>query len=111
MININIAWKINPDQNADENADSLLAFVSALEARGIAVNTVAQSTRSNASNGPSNVEKGHYETRYCEVRGLKRMKVPATWTGSREDYAKAQLDGELPTEDHEEDHEVDPFAS
>lgn len=102
MINLNITFALKPDQTPELNASFVSAFIRALEEKGHSVNGIETPSptrvpRVSASSG----DKGPNELALLEKRGLQRMKVPASWTGTREDYAAHCLKDENPDVDEE----------
>lgn len=84
MINITLA--LSPDRTAQENAEYAAAFFDHLASLG----HYQQKKDSDKKLIPS--DKGLWEMKFLETRGLQRMLVPRTWDGTREEYAKSQLD-------------------
>ena len=51
----------------------------------------------------------HGQLALLEKRGLQRMKVPASWTGTREDYAAHCLKDENPVDEETTDNSDDVY--
>lgn len=96
MINLNINLSIKLEQLADSELRSqFIKAVSLLHNEmadyGLPVTIKAPSAPRITSN--ASTEKGQHELAFLESTGQKRMKVPSTWTGSREAYAESRLNG------------------
>ena len=97
MIHLNINYTLKPENGTPElNAAYVASFIEALDKKGVCVNTTMDKPQRVAS--PTIGQKGPFEAQYIASRNLSRMKVPATWNGSREDYAKAMLESTVPVE-------------
>jgi hypothetical protein len=108
MINLNITYNITGGIPAIDHAEYLAAFLAALEAKGHKITCELQRPSKEAVNKQ---EKGEWEAKFLEAKGLSRMKVPSLWNGTREDFAKLALTnsmvGETTTELSEEVEEDD----
>lgn len=107
MINLNITYSINNALSAIDHAEYIASFLAALESKGHKITCEVQKPSKEAVNKQ---EKGEWEAKFLEAKGLSRMKVPSSWNGTREDFAKLALtnsmEGETTTELSEEVEEV-----
>lgn len=104
-MNLNINFALKPEMPVNDAARYLAAFIRAAKAEGleIQVNPVKQVREPTIT-----CEKGPFETQYIQQRGLTRMKVPASWNGTREEFAKSVLE-QTPDIKEEEEDEIHPF--
>lgn len=104
MVSLTLTMSIKAENGKPaEHADYVAALVKELAERGIHLNAQNQVSKIRPE-----TEKGPNEIAYLESRGLKRMKVPATWNGTREAYAAHMLESKEP-ESEEPESEVETF--
>ena len=99
---LNINFTLKPEMPISEAVRFLVEFKNQAESQGLTMAVkmpVIPHTKDVKEVGP-------YEAEYISQRGLQRMKVPSTWHGTREEYAKTQLHGIAHMVDNEE-HVVD----
>lgn len=106
MINLNITFALKPDQSPELNASFVAAFIEALEAKGYSL----QGEQVKPVKSPAIAqERGPLEIQYIESRGMKRMRVPPTWNGTREEYAQHMLSGNSPSVESDDSPNADPL--
>jgi hypothetical protein len=109
MINLNINVSIKPEQIIDaEYRRQFIKSISILHNEmadyGLPMQIKTPSIPRNPSNGTTK-EKGPNELEFLATSGQSRMKVPSTWTGSREEYAASRLSGTVDSHDETEETE------
>jgi hypothetical protein len=107
MINLNINYSLKADATPELNARFVAEFIEALEAKGY---TLQGETVKPVKPASIEREKGEHELAWLAQSGHKRMKVPSTWEGTREEWAKKLLANESEvvhnSEESEDEHDI-----
>ena len=111
MINLNINFPLKLESLADNETraatvKALSLFYNDLRDYGLPVGQIKVPVVQKATNPVH--ERGLNEMRYLAESGKKRMKVPSTWQGTREEYAFAKLHGDIIQGDEEPESNEEP---